>query len=301
MIYLIGNPTRDKITTRDAVVETFGGTVWYAALLMVRLLQPVAVVGCGDSEIKHRLKQQGVDVRYFSDSGPVAYFENLYTARERRQNARSGRSLRVSDMPPEVFVAPAFLAGPVLQEVDPAILTSRRRGLALLDAQGFLRHLTPENRVVERMGPDAEKAIRHCDILKVDAREAQLIASTGEIDTAMKRLHRMGPKITIITQGAKGALIYDGARFIQATAPIVTAVDSTGAGDVFAAAFLARYLDCCDAITACRFAVAAATLSTRGFGASALPSRFEIDQLMEGHFLDPKSITVRQQEPHQDG
>jgi sugar/nucleoside kinase (ribokinase family) len=78
MIYLIGNPTRDKIITRNTVVEILGGTVWYVAHLMVRLLQPVAVVGCGDSEIKRRLEQQGVDVRYFSDRGPVAHFENIY-------------------------------------------------------------------------------------------------------------------------------------------------------------------------------------------------------------------------------
>ena len=298
MIYLIGNPTRDTISARNAVVETFGGTVWYAALLMVRLLQPVAVVGCGDSEIKRRLAQQGVDVRYFSDKGPVTHFENIYASGKRRQYAWSGPRLHVSDMPPEVFEAPAILAGPVLQEIDPAILTTRRKGRVLLDAQGFLRCLTGENLVIQRMGPNAETAIRHCDILKVDTQEARNLTSTGDIDTALQRMYRMGPKMTIITQGAKGARLYDGARFIQLTAPKVSVVDTTGAGDVFAAAFLVRYLECSDAITAGRFAVAAAALSTRGFGATALPSGSEIDQMVEKHFLDPGTVTVRNHDSH---
>ena len=293
MIYLIGNPTRDKILTRDAEVETIGGTVWYAALLMVRLMRPVAVVGCGDTLLKRRFEEHGVNVRNFSVNGPVTHFKNDYTGGERRQYAKSGARLHISAIPPEVFEATALLVGPVLQEIDPAILTVSRKGLAMLDAQGLLRHLTAENRVIERLGPDAETAICHCDILKVDAREAQLITSTGDIDMALERMHRMGPKITIITQGAKGARIYDGTRLIQVSAPKVTVVDSTGAGDVFAAAFLARYLDCSDPIAAGRFAVAAATLSTRGFGASGLPSQRDIEQSIDRHFLHPDAVSVR--------
>ncbi len=293
MIYLIGNPTRDKIRTRDDEVDTIGGTVWYAALLMARLLRPVAVVGCGDALVKRRFEEQGVNVRHFSINGPVTHFENDYTGGERCQYAKCGARLHISAMPPEVFKSPALLVGPVLQEADPAILTAGRKGLALLDAQGFLRYLTAENRVVERMGPAAKTAICHCDILKVDAREARLITSTGDIDAALVRMHRMGPKISIITQGAEGARIYDGTRLIQVSAPKVTVVDSTGAGDVFAAAFLDSYLDHSDPIAAGRFAVAAATLSTRGFGASGLPSQRDIEKSIDRHFLHPDAVSVR--------
>jgi ribokinase len=110
-------------------------------------------------------------------------------------------------------------------------------------------------------------------------------------------MYRVGPKMTIITQGANGARLYDGERFIHFTAPIVPVVDSTGAGDVFAAVFLVRYLECSEVITAGRFAVAAAALSMRGFAASALPSGLEIEQLMERHFLDPGTVTIRKQDP----
>ena len=68
------------------------------------------------------------------------------------------------------------------------------------------------------MTPEVETAIRHCDILKVDAREAAVITSTGDVETAGSVLHRMGPKMVIITRGGDGALFYDGARFTQITA-----------------------------------------------------------------------------------
>ena len=61
-------------------------------------------------------------------------------------------------------------------------------------------------------------------------------------------------------------------------------VDPTGAGDVFSAAFLVRYIASGNLIAAGRFAVTAAALSTRGFGASALPSETEISSLMKRHF-----------------
>jgi hypothetical protein len=54
-------------------------------------------------------------------------------------------------MPPEAFEAPSLLAGPVLQEIEPAILAARRKGHVMLDAQGFLRYLAAENLVTQRM------------------------------------------------------------------------------------------------------------------------------------------------------
>lgn len=297
MIYLIGNPTYDRIITSDAEVETIGGTVWYAAQLLVRLMRKVAVVGCGDARIKHLFKKDQVNVRYFSINGPVAHFENDYSSGGRYQYARIRANPKLSTMPPEASEAEALLVGPVLQEVDPAIMAARRKGPLLLDAQGFLRYQTSSNQIVERMEPVAETAIRHCDILKLDAREAQVITSTGHINTALKILYRMGPTIIIITRGSEGAHLYDGTRFIQLSAPKVPAIDSTGAGDVFAAAFLVRYLVCRDPIIAGQFAVAAAALSTCDFGASAVPSQQEIEHLQACHFLHPDTIKIQNHTP----
>jgi sugar/nucleoside kinase (ribokinase family) len=253
-------------------------------MFLAGLGRRVAVVGIGDDKIKRRLARGGVDVRYFSDAGPVTLFENTYSADIRKQKAWPGGDIQPADVPQAAFDAMGLLVGPVLQEVDPAILRTPRSGCLMLDAQGFLRQLSTAGDVILRMTPEAETALRHCDILKVNAREAAVITSTGDGETAGRVLHRMGPKMVIITRGAEGALFYDGVRFTQISAPEVDVVDPTGAGDVFSAAFLVRYIASGNLIAAGRFAVTAAALSTRGFGASALPSEAEISSLMQRHF-----------------
>lgn len=284
MMYLIGNPTHDTLSINKKTVQTLGGTVWYAALFLAGLGRRVAVVGIGDDKIKRRLARGGVDVRHFSDAGPVTLFENTYSAGIRKQKARPGGDIHRADVPQVAFDAMGLLVGPVLQEVDPAILRTPRSGCLMLDAQGFLRQLSTVGDVILQMTPETETALRHCDILKVDAREAAVITSTCDDETAGRVLHRMGPKIVIITRGADGALFYDGVRFTQITAPEVDVIDPTGAGDVFSAAFLDRYIVSGNLIAAGRFAVTAAALSTRGFGASALPSEAEISSLMKRHY-----------------
>lgn len=284
MMYLIGNPTYDTLSINKKTVQAPGGTVWYAALFLAGIGRRVAVVGIGDDKLKRRLARRGVDVRHFSDAGPVTVFENTYSAGVRKQRAWAGGDIDRADVPQAAFDAPGLLIGPVLQEVDPAIMHTPRTGCLMLDAQGFLRQLSTVGDVILRMTPDAETALRHCDILKVDAREAAVITSTGDIETAGRHLFRMGPRTVIITQGRDGALFYDGTRFVQIRAPEVDVVDPTGAGDVFSAAFLVRYIASGNLAAAGRFAVTAAALSTRGFGASALPSETEISSLMKRHF-----------------
>ena len=283
-MYLIGNPTYDTLSMNEKTVQALGGTVWYAALFLAGLGQRVAVIGIGDDKIKRRLARGGVDVRHFSNAGPVTVFENTYSAGIRKQRAWPGGDIQRADVPQAAFDATGLLVGPVLREVDPAIMRTSRSGCLMLDAQGFLRQLSTAGDVILRMTPEAETALRHCDILKVDTREAAVITSTSDGETAVRVLHRMGPKTVIITRGADGALVYDGACFTQITAPEVDVVDPTGAGDVFSAAFLVRYITHGNLIAAGRFAVTAAALSTRGFGASALPSEAEISSLMKRHF-----------------
>lgn len=283
-MYLIGNPTYDTLSINKKTVQAPGGTVWYAALFLAGLGRRVAVVGIGDDKLKRRLARRGVDVRHFSDAGPVTVFENTYSAGVRKQRAWAGGDIDRADVPQAAFDAPGLLVGPVLQEVDPAIMHTARSGCLMLDAQGFLRQLSTAGDVILRMTPDAETALRHCDILKVDAREAAVITATGDIESAGRHLYRMGPRTVIITQGRDGAFFYDGTRFMQIRAPEVDVVDPTGAGDVFSAAFLVRYIASGNLAAAGRFAVTAAALSTRGFGASALPSETEISSLMKRHF-----------------
>jgi len=63
-------------------------------------------------------------------------------------------------------------------------------------------------------------------------------------EEAMKRLHNLGAKIVVVTNGKEGAKAYDGNQFNEIAADQRTKrVDATGAGDAFASGFLGRLID----------------------------------------------------------
>jgi len=64
---------------------------------------------------------------------------------------------------------------------------------------------------------------------------------TDEIKELLKGIHKLGPKITVITDGPRGAYVYDGKEFLKGHMypDIAPPVDRTGAGDSFSATFTA--------------------------------------------------------------
>lgn len=87
------------------------------------------------------------------------------------------------------------------------------------------------------------------DILFVNKEEAKILVddltdNTQMDDQNLKELHKnlqtLGPKLTVITQGAEGATAFDGKAFVRQKAVELEQeiVDKTGAGDAFTAGFV---------------------------------------------------------------
>ena len=75
------------------------------------------------------------------------------------------------------------------------------------------------------------------DLLFCNESEAE--AFTGESDISKSReILKSLAKTFVITQGENGALVYDGKEYIRIDAHKVKAIDSNGAGDMYAGAFL---------------------------------------------------------------
>lgn len=55
------------------------------------------------------------------------------------------------------------------------------------------------------------------------------------------KMNRLGCRMVIATRGSYGALLYDGSTFFEQAPKLVEAVDTLGAGDSFATAFLLSY------------------------------------------------------------
>lgn len=75
------------------------------------------------------------------------------------------------------------------------------------------------------------------DLLFCNEEEAMLFTGKETIEEARKELKKVARRFAI-TQGANGAIIFDGDTFIDIEPYKVNAVDTNGAGDMFAGAFL---------------------------------------------------------------
>ncbi|GIV37984.1 MAG: adenosine kinase [Cyclobacteriaceae bacterium] len=75
------------------------------------------------------------------------------------------------------------------------------------------------------------------DLLFCNEEEALIFTGTDNLQDAREKLKEAAKRFAI-TLGANGALIYDGDTFIQIEPYKVRAIDTNGAGDMFAGAFL---------------------------------------------------------------
>jgi sugar/nucleoside kinase (ribokinase family) len=107
------------------------------------------------------------------------------------------------------------------------------------------------------------------------------IGRFGSPEAAVRALAEHGARLPVVTLGVGGALALWRGQALASPAFAVDTRDTTGAGDVFHAAFTAALLDGRDARGLLRFANAAAALACRGFGAQGgLPSRSEIESFL---------------------
>ncbi len=111
--------------------------------------------------------------------------------------------------------------------------------------------------------------------------DARLLFDLDDPPRIVDACHALGSTAVVLKLGPEGCMVSDGARREHLPGMRVDAVDSTGAGDCFDGAFLARSLAGDDPFTAARYANAAAALKTLGYGAVApLPREADVAHAM---------------------
>jgi sugar/nucleoside kinase (ribokinase family) len=109
---------------------------------------------------------------------------------------------------------------------------------------------------------------------------------TGEVDPecALRALRHTHPGWLVVTLGDRGSMLLEGERLHRAPAFPVSAVDTSGAGDVFRGAFIYAWLRGDGPVDILRFANAAAAFScTREGALGGVPTLEEIALLLEQH------------------
>lgn len=143
---------------------------------------------------------------------------------------------------------------------------------------------------VDLEAPLVSALLARTDYLMCNEAEALAMTGTDDVRKAAKTLAAFGPTV-IIKQGAEGATAFVGGQYVQS--PAITAcpvtvgdsapsweplrpVDTTGAGDCFAAGFILGLLRGFPLELCLRYGNIAGGLSTRGYGAVSSPTLREI-------------------------
>ena len=121
-----------------------------------------------------------------------------------------------------------------------------------------------KGRWIEDLGP----CLPYTDILFVNESEAKMLAGVEDWIAAGERLRESGAGTVVVKLGAQGCAVFEPNRHAHFSAFDVEAVDTTGAGDCFAGAFLAALHHGLDLFGAARFANAAAALAVSRLGAT---------------------------------
>jgi ribokinase/sulfofructose kinase len=110
-------------------------------------------------------------------------------------------------------------------------------------------------------------------------------ALTREADPhrALRAMRQQHDGMLCVTLGARGSMLLVGEELYEAPAFQVDAVDTTGAGDVFRAAFIYALLKEYPLRKMVRFANAAAAVScTRAGAMASVPAMREVETLLSG-------------------
>jgi ribokinase len=119
-------------------------------------------------------------------------------------------------------------------------------------------------------------------VLVVNQGEAAALGGRGAPGEVAARLRGRGPGVVAVTLGGDGCVVADERGVAALPAYRVRVVDTTGAGDCFAAALGLGLAEGRSARQAARLASAAAALAVGRRGAQAMPSRAEAEQLIAG-------------------
>jgi fructokinase len=103
------------------------------------------------------------------------------------------------------------------------------------------------------------------DIIFANETEAMSWAGVDNVEAAVPVLQKIA-KVVVLTLGSEGALVIDGAQRIPVEPVKVTAVDTNGAGDMFAGAFLYALATGHDYATAGKLASHAAATTVSHYG-----------------------------------
>lgn len=275
----IGNPVYDLISTPRMTSDhrILSGCSTNACLAAKRLgMQRVMLVGNVGSDFRQRfeseMNQYGIEAINTGSGGKTTGFSLKYDEKGDRTLtviADAGK-IPLKDVWSECSDTRYLLFGPVLSEIETELaidLIESSNAPIFLDPQGLLRRLGKDNQVEHFCDKGIfREVVASVDFIKPNELEAEVATGLRDPLAAARELLKWGAKFAIVTLGEKGSVACDGQRCLSIPAYGTMAMDPTGAGDVYAGAFLAEYSRTNELGASCLYASAAASIMVESLG-----------------------------------
>jgi len=268
-ILVVGHVTHDRFGEGPQARIVAGGSAYYTSCVYRALGAEVTLVTAVGDDFKCNDEIADLDV-VAPRGGLTTEFQNLYGHGARRLQIVGGRAapLAPSRAEGERIWDLAHLA-PVLGEVDLAAWRRATRARMWgIGVQGWVKVAGPADadgrrKVVPRKWTIEPQELRGIDVACLSNED---LLEQGDL---LDRL-RASVSIVALTDGARGAELFESGRVTQVGSRPTTVVDPTGAGDVFAAALMHDLARGSDPAAAARLAAAAASIVIEDEGGSSL-------------------------------
>jgi 1D-myo-inositol 3-kinase len=256
----VGHVTIDRF----GVTERPGGAALYAAVTAQRLGLSAGILTSHGDDFPLDLLPPQIEV--VSVAAPeTTRFEHRVEGggRVMRVTGRA-RPLGLCDVPQDWREAGIVMLAPVVDEVDPLVATAFGAGSIGAAVQGHLRRLDREGFLVPKPWESADLVLGRAQALFLSLEDVG-----GALEEVMEWFQRV--PVGVLTAGGAGAVLFVNGERYSVHPHRAHEVDATGAGDVFAAAFMIHYHCHGDPWRAGGVATCAAALSVEGEGWSTIP------------------------------
>jgi sugar/nucleoside kinase (ribokinase family) len=255
---------------------SLGGSVSYAATTALRLGYRVGVVTSAGPNMDLAPALPGAEI-VCHQAPQTTVFENIYHNGERTQYLHQRAApLTCADIPADWRTAPMAYLGSIDREIEDSVFYCFADHVQVgVMPQGFFRTWDGDGRVRFTEWQPSRELLERINLLvmsELDVPDPVGLASDWGRFT----------DIVVVTHADRGATVFQDDESCRYPARPARQVDPTGAGDVFAAAFLIRMHETDDICQAAAFANAVASYSIEGPGISGIPQRSQVEEYLVG-------------------
>jgi sugar/nucleoside kinase (ribokinase family) len=280
-----------RFPDHDAVVELSSVSVQPGGAGAIAI-STVAALGCGarlctkladdflSRFVYDALTAAEIDLRLLHDlGGRLSPFSFVASSEDHSHRLGFTTAGDVADIDPDEVDGDALLSGADALLVDGSAPPAQSRLAELARQRDVPVVFAGGTTLREGTG----ELVALADVLVCSERLGAELAPRGELKDSLVELQRLGPGAVVLTLGAAGSIGLHGDQLVEHPAFPVEVVDPTGAGDVYAGAFVVAMLSQLSFADCMEFACATAALSCRALGPCAgIPDRDEVAAFLRG-------------------